>query len=193
MSYITNSFDAKVVKLLKLGGVGFMPSDTIYGLSCRALDKKAVARLRKIKGCDQDKPFIALISSLTQLTDVGVITTDVAPALRYWPGRLTIICDALIAPLWLHRGTKTLAVRQPDNEELRNLIAKVGPIISTSANLASQKPARSMAAGQKFFGDKLDFYVDKGTINKKPSTIIHATFSKVEVVRPGAVRIKETT
>jgi len=112
-----------------------------------------------------------------------------APALRYWPGRLTIICQAEGAPLWLHRGTKTLAVRQPDDETLRQLIDKTGPLISTSANIADQRPAKSFAGAQKLFGDKLDFYVDRGTISKKASTIIRATFSKVEVVRQGSVKV----
>ncbi len=190
MSYFSDSFDKEVITLLQNGAVGFMPSDTIYGLSCRALDKKTVERLRKIKGRDKNKPFIVLISSADQLDELGIITTDAAPALRYWPGRLTIICQAEGAPLWLHRGTKTLAVRQPDDETLRQLIDKTGPLISTSANIADQRPAKSFAGAQKLFGDKLDFYVDRGTISKKASTIIRATFSKVEVVRQGSVKIK---
>ena len=192
MSYVTKSFDNRVTESLKNGAVGFMPSDTIYGLSCRALNKNAVERLYKIKKRGKNKPFIVLISGTSQLPDLDVITTDVAPALRYWPGRLTIICDANNAPVWLHRGTKTLAVRQPDDEALRNLIDKTGPLISTSANLASNKSALTVNKAQKYFGEKLDFYVDKGAINRKPSTIIRATFSKVEVVRQGAVKIKET-
>lgn len=169
-----------------------MPSDTIYGLSCRALDEAAVERLRKIKGRDKAKPFIVLISTIDQLAGIGVISTDVVSALRYWPGPVTLICDAVVAPLWLHRGTKTLAIRQPDDKLLRDLIAKVGPIISTSANLANKKPAHSATSARKYFGGQLDFYVDKGAINKKPSTIIRSIFRKVEVVRQGAVKIKET-
>ncbi|MBI2009511.1 threonylcarbamoyl-AMP synthase [Candidatus Saccharibacteria bacterium] len=191
MSYVTKSFDRRIVELLRSGSVGFMPSDTIYGLSCRALDEAAVRRLRKIKDRDKNEPLIVLISNITQLKELGIVLTDAAPALRYWPGRLTIICNAKSAPPWLHRGTKTLAVRQPDNEELRNLIDKTGPLISTSANLAGNKPALTVNKAQKYFGEKLDFYVDKGAINRKPSTIIRATFSKVEVVRQGAVKIKE--
>lgn len=193
MPYLTKEFDEKVAKLLQSGAVGFMPSDTIYGLSCRALDEKAVERLHKIKNRGKNKPFIVLISSTSQLPDLGVITTDAAPALRYWPGRLSIICDANDAPVWLHSGTKTLAVRQPDDEALRNLIDKTGPLVSTSANLAGGKLAHTVNEAQKYFGKKLDFYVDKGAINKKPSTIIRATFSKVEIVRQGAVKISNIT
>ncbi len=167
-----------------------MPSDTIYGLSCRALDEKAVERLHKLKARDK-KPFIILISNTSQLNNLGVAAIDAAPALRYWPGPLTIICPAPAAPLWLHRGAKSLAIRQPDDDQLRKLIDKTGPLVSTSVNPAGQKPASSIASAKKYFASMLDFYVDQGIINKKPSTIIRATFSKVEVVRPGAVKIKE--
>lgn len=169
-----------------------MPSDTIYGLSCRALDEAAVERLRKIKNRGKNKPFIILISSTSQLPDLGVSPTDMAPALRYWPGRLTFICDANDAPVWLHRGTKTLAIRQPGDDALRTLIHKTGPLVSTSANLAGGKLAHTANRAQEYFGDKLDFYIDKGAINRKPSTIIKATLTKVEVVRQGTVKIKET-
>lgn len=191
MSYITDSFDDEIVRLLNNGGVGLLPTDTIYGLSCRARDKMTVKKVRELKARAEDKPFVVLISNTGQLKDLGIISTDAAGALRYWPGKLTIICKAQKAPSWLHGGTHSLAVRQPDDEILRELIDKVGPIISTSANLAGQKPALSVSAAQKYFGDKLDFYVDRGPINKKPSTIIRVTFSKVEVVRQGALKIKE--
>jgi len=163
-----------------------MPSDTIYGLSCRALDEAAVERLHKLKGRDKAKPFIVLVSSTTQLIDVGIITTDVAPALRYWPGRLTLICSAVNAPLWLHCGTKSLAIRQPDDKELRNLVTKVGPIISTSANLAGSQPAQSAAEARQYFSDKLDFYVDMGEIKSPPSTIAKVEDGKLVVIRQGA-------
>ena len=191
VSYVTDNFDNEVVKLLKAGGVGFMPSDTIYGLSCQALDKAAVERLYKIKRRDKNKPFIVLISSISQLPDLGVITTDVIPALKYWPGGLTIICNADDAPVWLHRGTKTLAVRQPDSPKLLVLMKKTGPLISTSANTAGQKPIDSVAKAQRQFGDKLDFYVDAGVIKGEPSTIIKKDNYELKVLRPGAVKIKE--
>jgi L-threonylcarbamoyladenylate synthase len=191
MSYVTKTFDDEVVRLLKSGGVGFMPSDTIYGLSCRALDKKAVERLHRIKGRDKKKPFIVLISDTTQLKELGVISTEIAAALRYWPGPLTIISEAEEAPSWLHRGTRSLAVRQPDNQEVLELMKRAGPLISTSANEAGQKPIDSTTKAQKIFGKKLDFYVDAGVIKNKPSTIIRKNNYKFEVIRRGAIKFKE--
>jgi L-threonylcarbamoyladenylate synthase len=191
VAYVTDGFDDEVARLLKQGGIGLLPSDTIYGLSGLALDKGAVERIHKLKRRDKAKPFVVLISRIEQLDGLGIITTDAAPALRYWPGKLTIICEALKAPSWLHMGSRTLAVRQPAYPQLRKLIDETGPVISTSANLAGGKPAMTAQTAEKYFGNKLDFYIDVGRLSGKPSTIIKKNNYKVEVIRQGAVKFKE--
>lgn len=191
MSYITDSFDDEIVRFLQEGGVGVLPTDTIYGLSCRALDEQAVERLHNLKKRDKKKPFIVLISNITQLNDLGIITTDAAPALRYWPGKLTIICETQKAPEWLHMGTSSLAVRQPDSAGLLKLIEKTGPLISTSANLQGVEPLTNTSQAVKYFGDKLEFYVNAGRLAAKPSTIVKPIFGELEIIRQGAVKIKK--
>lgn len=189
MSYFTDKFDDKIVEILKQGGVGILPSDTVYGLSGPALDKKAVRRIHELKGRDADKPFIVLISN-TKMLNMLSISVDCAEAvMNYWPGPLSIILPSA-APDFLARGTKTLAVRLPDYPALRDLIDKVGPIISTSANLQGQKPLSSAAEAKKLFGDKLDFYVDAGTLNNPPSTLAALKNGRLHVIRQGAVKIK---
>lgn len=189
MSRVTKIIDENIIDLLLDGGIGFMPSDTIYGLSCRAQDQAAVEKLHKIKRRDKTKPFIVLISNINQLHDLGVDTTSLSWAFRYWPGKLTVVCDAPHAPDWLHKGTSNLAIRQPDSKQLVDLIDQVGPIISTSANLAGDQPAQTAAQAQKYFGDELDFYIDQGKIGSQPSTIIKMRLGKIEVIRQGAVKI----
>lgn len=191
MSYLTNNFDEKVVELLKAGGVGFIPTDTIYGLSARALDESAVEKIYKLKKRDQDKPFIVLISDSSQLLQLGIEPSEVEPAKPYWPGSLTLVCQAPAAPAWLHRGGKTLAVRLPDREDLRHLIKAVGPIVSTSANKKVEPVANSVDQAQQIFGQQLDFYVDGGDLaNRQPSTVARANDGKLVVLRPGTVNIK---
>lgn len=189
MAYITKSFDDEIVDLLKMGDIGLLPSDTIYGLSCIALNRASVEKIHKVKRRDKTKPFVILISRIEQLNDLGIITTDAAPALRYWPGKLTLICEASKAPDWLQMRTGTLAVRQPNYPKLRELIDKAGPIISTSANTAGGQPAASVEQAREYFGDKLDFYVDAGILIGEPSTIVKSSFKGLEVIRPGAIKI----
>lgn len=190
MSYDTDRFDDEVVKLLKSGAVGFMQSDTIYGLSCRALDKKAVERVYVLKRRDSNRPCIVLISKINQLKDLNIDLTQAGAMSNYWPGKISLEFNAPDAPMWLHRGMGRFAVRMPDDAELLRLIDSIGPIISTSANTQGGDPAVDVYAAKKYFGGGLDFYIDRGKIDSEPSTIVIIKNGKLNVDRPGAVKIR---
>lgn len=191
MAYVTDKFDDEVVRLLKQGSVGLLPTDTIYGLSCRALDHQAVKRVHRLKNRRAHKPFIVLISDIKMLNLLSISAKQANPVKEYWPGALSVIFEAKETPDWLQLGSKTLAVRQPDYPQLLELIDKVGPIISTSANLENESPADSLEQAQKIFGDELDFYVDAGNLAGLPSSLASLSESKLKLLRQGAVRIKE--
>jgi len=53
----------KIIKILKEGGIGVLPTDTIYGLVGSALNKETVEMIYKIRKREKTKPFIILISS----------------------------------------------------------------------------------------------------------------------------------
>lgn len=188
MSYLTNTFDDKVIKLLKSGGVGLLPTDTIYGLSALALDEQAVSRLDRIKSRSDKKPYVILISGLEQLKLFGL---EMPKKLEHlWPGALTIIFETDKSPPWLHRETSTLAIRWPANKQLQALIDQTGPLISTSANRADETPAISAEQAKSIFGEELDFYVDSGELSGSPSTIVKLTDDKLQVIRAGVVKIQ---
>jgi L-threonylcarbamoyladenylate synthase len=189
--YKTNLIDSQVEKLLAGGGVGCLPSDTIYGLSCQALNSQAVERLKQLKGGRENKPFIILISGYKILNKLSINETQLRSVKKYWPGKLTVICDAPHAPDWLRFGKSTLAIRIPDNPRILGLIDKVGPIISTSANPSGASPAETAEEAYDYFGGKLDFYIDEGRISGLPSTIARLNNGKLEVIRHGAVTLKE--
>ena len=73
---------------------------------------------------------------------------------------------------YLHRGSKSLAFRVPKSKWLRTLISKTGTLVAPSANPEGLKPARTVKAASNYFSDHVDFYLDGGALNKKPSTII---------------------
>lgn len=169
-----------------------MPADTIYGLSARALDESAVEKVHALKQRDAGKPCIVLISNNTQLLELGVVPPPRLVTDKYWPGALSIECDAKSAPAWLHRGTNAFAVRLPDYPELQKLIDQVGPIISTSANLQGEPPINSVAEAREKFGESLDFYVDIGDRGQRAaSTLIAIRNGQPEVIRQGALIIDE--
>jgi L-threonylcarbamoyladenylate synthase len=175
---------------LSSGAVGLLPTDTIYGLSALALNKEAVEKVHKLKQRDGGKPLVVLIGELKQLSELGLSVSHAELVKNHWPASLSVIFNSSNIPEWLHKETSSLAVRLPDQENLRNLIRKVGPIVSTSANLQGQKPAGSVKEAKKHFGGKLDFYVDMGKLEGQSSTLVKIENNVLKVLRQGAYEIK---
>lgn len=179
----------KISEQLKNGAVGLLPTDTIYGLSCLALDEMAVGRIYQLKERNSRKPCIILLAGADQAAVIGIDPAKLQPATKHWPAALTVIVPAPAAPQFLTRGTKSLAVRVPADKELRQLLEQTGPLVSSSANLEGQTPARTAADARRYFGDNIDFYIDAGEMSSEPSTIAKIVDGKLEVIRPGAYKI----
>lgn len=52
---------AKVVKVLKAGGLVIYPTDTVYGLGCDIMNSKALEKIAKIKGIKIEKAKLSFI------------------------------------------------------------------------------------------------------------------------------------
>ena len=183
----------KLIQIIKKDGVGVLPSETLYGLMCQALSKKAVTRLYKIRQRNPEKPCIILISKISDLKLFGVELKSFEKKFlaKYWPGAVSVVLDCQNAKFfYLHRGTKTLAFRLPKYESLQKLISKTGPLLAPSANQEGLAPALTIEEAQKYFGEEVDFYVNVGKLNKKPSTLVRIKNEKVEVLRQGNIKIK---
>jgi len=60
----------ETVNFLKQGKVILCPTDTIWGLSCNALDEKAIQKIIEIKHRPDNKNFIILVSSFDMLKNL---------------------------------------------------------------------------------------------------------------------------
>lgn len=167
--------EKNIIRILKNGGVGVMSTDTLYGLVGSAYSAKAVERIYKIKKRDINKPLIVLISSLNDLEKLKIkINKKQFEFLKkVWPGKVSVIlpCNSLKFK-YLHRDTKTLAVRLPAKKSLIEILKMVGPLVAPSANPESVEPAETVKKAKKYFGDKVDFYLAGGTLKKEPSILV---------------------
>ena len=179
-------------KLLKPGAIGVIPTDTVYGLVARAEDKKAVARLYDLKK-RENKPGTLIAASLEQLEAIGLKHRYIKAVEGFWPGAVSVVIPASDPALkYLHQGKMSLAVRIPKDKKLQKLLMQTGALLTSSANPPSQSTAITIDQAKKYFGDKVDFYVDGGDLsNHQPSTVIRVIDDAVEVLRPGAVKIDD--
>ncbi|MFA5080458.1 MAG: L-threonylcarbamoyladenylate synthase [Candidatus Paceibacterota bacterium] len=170
-----------------------LPTDTIYGITVPAFEKKAVLNLYKLRKRDYRKPFIILISSLKDLSLFGVKldTKRIAWLKKIWPQNLTVIvpCDEKRFN-YLHRDKGTLAFRLPDDKWLIRLIKTTGPIVAPSANIEGQSPAETVSEAYEYFGDKA-VYLDGGKNKRKSSTIVSLENNSFKIIRQGGYKLKK--
>ncbi|MDA2922041.1 L-threonylcarbamoyladenylate synthase [Patescibacteria group bacterium AH-259-L07] len=184
-----HKFSPKIKKILRLGGIGVIPTDTIYGLAGSALNRQTVERMYTLRQRDRTKPMIILIGSLKDLKLFNItIDKGAAKWLKtLWPGKVSIILPCKNKKFsYLHRGKYTLAFRLPDVKSLQNLLQYTGPLVAPSANISSKSPAATIAQAKKYFGNTIDFYVDKGKLISSPSTLVKIKNNKIIVERKGA-------
>jgi len=185
--------DVNIIKILKDGGTGVLLTDTIYGLVGQALNKKTVERIYSVKGRDNKKPLIILISSVEDLKLFGIkIDQQIKEKLEeFWTNDLLISSNpvSIILPCllkkfdYLHRGTESLAFRLPKKKSLIEILKEVGPLVAPSANPEGLLPAQNISEAKKYFGSQVDFYLSGGKPRFKPSKIIKIEMGKVMVVR----------
>jgi L-threonylcarbamoyladenylate synthase len=185
------------IEILKKGGVGVIPTDTIYGLACSVFSPLALKRIYELKGREENKPLVILISDISDLEKFEAKITDTHSKFmgKYWPGKVTIIFEISKTFDYLDKGLG-LAVRLPAGEKVREFLRQTGPLATTSVNISGQAPAKNISEAQKYFapsigraGGKVDFYEDNGNLDSLPSTLIRIKDDKVEVLREGAVII----
>jgi len=166
--------DDNLIKTLEKGEVVVMPTDTVYGIIGSAHNRNTVERIYKIRNRTSGKPCPILIGDINELKKFSIILTEIQKdEIEKCREPVSIILDCPLENFsYLHRGTKTLAFRLPTPEPLRKLLLKTGPLVAPSANIEGLPPAKNVAEAQKYFGDKVDLYIDGGTIAGKASKVI---------------------
>jgi len=191
---ITTHTSEQAAAILLAGGVGVLPTDTVYGLVARAEDKQAVTRMYALKRRER-KPGTIIAASVEQLLTLGFDEAMLRKVEHLWPDSLSIVTTVARQDTYLDQGVGDQPLRIPRDEQLRALLAQTGPLVTSSANQPGEPTAETIAEAYEYFGDTIDFYVDGGTMaGRAPSTIIRAAADGTwEVLRNGAVAIDPAT
>ena len=178
--------------ILKKGELVAIPTETVYGLAADGLNPEAVAKIFQVKGRPQDNPLILHVTGSEQIDALchDVPQSAYLLAEKFWPGPLTMVLPARnIVPSCTTAGLPTVAVRCPDSEITRQIIALAGcPIAAPSANI-SGKPSTTTA--QHVLHDhqgKIPLVVDGGPCRVGvESTIVDLTEDRPRLLRPGGI------
>jgi len=145
------------IHLLHQGNIIAYPTEAVYGLGCDPLNEVAVLRLLELKKRAMRKGLILIAAQVEQLESY-IDTTQIVPEhmrqiLTNWPGPFTWVFPATPkVPPWVRGEHTTVAVRVTAHPLAHALCAQFGrPLISTSANLADQAPAKTKEEVETLF------------------------------------------
>lgn len=181
----------KLANLLLEGAIFIYPTDTIAGIGCVGNNPDAVAKIFSIKQRDKSKPISYAFSSVEMIRQYAVIPNFADPLMSLLPGPLTLVMNQrndAPQPLYGLDG-QTVGVRIPDVPWLIQLVQQVGvPLVTTSANISSRKPADEVENLDPELLEKVDILLSwKGKLTGTGSTVISLLEPEVKVLRVGTI------
>ena len=137
----------QAVAALHNGKVIAYPTEAVYGLGCDPWNELAVQKILTIKRRPWQKGLILVAAEFNQLQAFiqPVSSTILAQLETTWPGPTTwLLPVSSDVPAYLRGEHDTIAVRVTAHQQTAELCrAFGGAIVSTSANLAGKRPART--------------------------------------------------
>lgn len=181
----------KVVQFLRDGGLIVYPTDTIYGLGCDIFNAKAVEKICRYKKIDPRKANLSFICyDLSNISEYAKVDNQTFKLMKKnLPGAFTFILNGNSNLPKLFRNKKTVGIRVPDNNVIRELVKGLGnPILSTSVK-DDDDDILEYFTDPELIHERLsnvaDVVIDSGFGELEPSTVVDCTGDEPVILRQG--------
>jgi tRNA threonylcarbamoyl adenosine modification protein (Sua5/YciO/YrdC/YwlC family) len=178
----------RIVEIIRNGGIVAYPTDTVYGIGCDIMNKKAIARVYQIKQRPKSKPFSFICSDLKNISYYAKVSNYAYKTMRrLLPGPFTFILEgSRQVPKMMLTKRKTAGIRVPEHAICHEIVTELGnPVISTSATEPDGTIMSHPSLIHDFFGPRLDAVIDGGPVSGQPSSVISLIDDIPEVIRQG--------
>ncbi len=178
---------------IRKGGLVIFPTETVYGIGASALNQEACHAVYRVKNRPSDNPLIVHLASVDQIASLCEVDDTYAPLIRHFlPGPLTLIFKKK-DPALFTSGLDTVAIRIPQLELARALIAAAGvPVAAPSANLSGRPSITRCVDAVEQFADKVDMILQGPDCSLGiESTVVDLSGPIPVYLRPGSVSIEE--
>ena len=183
----------QVVEVLRNGGLIIFPTDTVYGLGCDIHHHKAVESVARLKGLDwKTAKFSFICHDLSTLSEYSKqVDTPIYKLMkRNLPGPFTFILQASNkVPKILKNKKKTVGIRIPDNNIIREIVKELGnPVLTTSIRDTADEIVDYLTDPELIYEkyrDNVDIVIDGGFGNVLGSAIVDCTKGELEIIREG--------
>jgi tRNA threonylcarbamoyl adenosine modification protein (Sua5/YciO/YrdC/YwlC family) len=180
-----------VVQFLRDGGLIVYPTDTIYGLGCDIFNTKAVEKICRRKKIDVRKANLSFICyDLSNISEYAKVDNNTFKLMKKnLPGPFTFILNGNNNLPKLFRNKKTVGIRVPDNNIIRELVKGLGnPILSTSVRDDDDEILEYFTDPELIherYDDIADVVINGGYGTLEPSTVVDCTGDEPVIVRQG--------
>jgi len=161
-------------------------------MGCDITQTKAVEKVARLKGVNIEKSNFSFICS--DLSHLSVYTRPISNPVfkiirKNVPGPFTFILEANNqVPKYFQGRKKTVGIRIPDNNIIRDIVRELGnPIVSTSIHDEDEMLEYSIDPEMihEKYGELTDLVIDGGTGGITPSTMVDFTGELPVIVRKG--------
>lgn len=181
-----------VVEVLHNGGIIIYPTDTIYGIGCDLMNRKAIERLCRILDIKPQKLDLSFIcNDLSHISEyVKRIDTPVFKVLKKaLPGPFTFILESSTrVPKILDVNKKTVGIRIPDHPIPLAIVRQLGNPLITSSIKDDDVIKEYTTEPDEIYEDfkaLVDVVIDGGAGGNVPSTVVDCTSGDFEILRQG--------
>lgn len=180
----------KIADILRDGGVIIYPTDTVYAIGCDALNVRAVEEVCRIKGINPTKAQLSIICyDLSDISEYAKVDNNTFKLMkRNLPGPFTFILNITSSLPKLYKNRKTVGIRVPDNNIIRELVRELGnPIMTTSVK--DDDGVKEYTTDPELIYEKyekqVNLVIDGGYGGIEGSTVVDCTGGEIEIVRQG--------
>lgn len=183
----------QIAERLKAGEVWILPTDSVYGIMCDALNQKAVKKVCELKNINPGKNNLSIIcaniSMASEYARFGNRTFELLH--ENTPGPFTFLCKAQSSLPKEFKSRKIVGIRIPDcNTTCRIAEYLQQPLMTTSIEYESDDYAINAELIMEAYEGKADGIVigeDGGTL---PTAIIDCTDDSPSILREGSREIE---
>lgn len=180
----------KVVKVLQDGGLIIYPTDTVYAMGCDALNVRAVENICRMKGINPEKSNLSIICyDLSNISEYAKVDNAIFKIMKKnLPGPFTFILNTTSTLPKIYKNKKTVGIRIPDNNIIRELVHTLGnPILTTSVKDDDEviEYITDPELMEEKYENDVDLVIDGGYGGVEGSTVVDCTSGIPEIIRQG--------
>lgn len=180
----------QAVQIVDAGGIVALPTDSSYALVCHLDDKRAVDRLRRIRGVDDRHHLTLLCRDLSEIANYAKVDNRQYRLLKAaTPGPYTFILEATreVPRRLSHPSRKTIGLRVPEHAIAQALLEELKqPLLGTTLILpGSEQPLNDPEDIREQLQKQIDLVIDGGSCSLMPTTVVDLSGDTPHILREG--------